>query len=125
MDNETSAAPPSRARESVNATLQSYSDDLVRVLEELREKRSEVNNVIQSDEMRKSQLEAELKQLNETLHKLDVTIERKHQARDDYDKTIHETEAAYMKILESSQTLLHVLNREKANLQKKKQLANA
>lgn len=38
-----------------------------------------------------------------------------------YDKTIQETEAAYMKILESSQTLLHVLKRETVNLSKKKQ----
>ena len=50
------------------------------------------------------------------------------QARNEYDKTIQETEArsarchvatltfeaAYMKILESSQTLLHVLKRETA-----------
>ena len=32
-----------------------------------------------------------------------------------------ETEAAYMKILESSQTLLHVLKRESVNLTKKRQ----
>ena len=38
-----------------------------------------------------------------------------------YDKTIMETEAAYMKILESSQTLLHVLKRESVNLTKKRQ----
>ncbi len=31
-------------------------------------------------------------------------------SRNEYDKTIAETEAAYMKILESSQTLLNVLN---------------
>ena len=50
---------------------------------------------------------------------------------DDYDDAddnpcdhslIQETEAAYMKILESSQTLLHVLKRESVNLQKKKAL---
>ena len=78
---------------------------------------------------------------------------RKTQARNEYDKTIQETEvgelfradapigaytcgsqkdpfihatfsvfqAAYMKILESSQTLLHVLKRETVNLSKKKQ----
>ena len=42
-------------------------------------------------------------------------------SRNEYDKTIAETEAAYMKILESSQTLLHVLKRETVNLTKKKQ----
>ena len=42
-------------------------------------------------------------------------------SRNEYDKTIMETEAAYMKILESSQTLLHVLKRESVNLNKKQQ----
>ena len=39
-------------------------------------------------------------------------------SRNEYDKTIAETEAAYMKILESSQTLLNVLKRETVNLVK-------
>ena len=34
-------------------------------------------------------------------------------------QTIQETEAAYMKILESSQTLLHVLKREQTKIGKK------
>jgi Sjoegren syndrome nuclear autoantigen 1 len=42
------------------------------------------------------------------------------QARNEFDQTIQETEAAYMKILESSQTLLNVLKREAINLQKKR-----
>ena len=45
-------------------------------------------------------------------------------ARNEYDKTIQETEAAYMKILESSQTHLHVLKRETVNLTKKKQYSS-
>lgn len=39
-----------------------------------------------------------------------------------YDKTITETESAYSKILESSQTLLHVLKREAVNLTKRQQV---
>lgn len=46
------------------------------------------------------------------------------QARNEFDQTIQETEAAYMKILESSQTLLHVLKRESVNLAKKKQTSS-
>ena len=51
---------------------------------------------------------------------------RLHQiaSRNEYDKTIAETEAAYMKILESSQTLLNVLKRETVNLVKKKQTSS-
>jgi Sjoegren syndrome nuclear autoantigen 1 len=42
-------------------------------------------------------------------------------SRNDYDKTIQETEAAYLKILESSQTLLTVLKRESISISKKSQ----
>jgi Sjoegren syndrome nuclear autoantigen 1 len=42
-------------------------------------------------------------------------------SRNEYDKTISETEAAYLKILESSQTLLTVLKRETITLTKKGQ----
>ncbi len=55
------------------------------------------------------------------LTRVDEMLSRKTQARDEYDRTIQETEAAYMKILESSQTLLHVLKRESTQLSKKKQ----
>ena len=44
--------------------------------------------------------------------------------RTEYDKTITETEAAYSKIMESSQTLLHVLKRESVNLTKKRQVSS-
>ena len=40
------------------------------------------------------------------------------QARVEFDQTIQETEAAYMKILESSSTLLGVLKRESTALKK-------
>merc|ERR1719322_2390818 len=59
--------------------------------------------------------------MTEKLQRLNESLVRKTQARNEYDKTIQETEAAYMKIFESSQTLLHVLKRETVNLTKKKQ----
>ncbi|KAH3806551.1 hypothetical protein DPMN_134874 [Dreissena polymorpha] len=40
-------------------------------------------------------------------------------SRNEFDKTIAETEGAYMKILESSQTLLNVLKRESQSLREK------
>jgi Sjoegren syndrome nuclear autoantigen 1 len=59
--------------------------------------------------------------LTDRLAKINEGLARKIQARNEYDRTIQETEAAYMKILESSQTLLHVLKRESVSLTKKKQ----
>lgn len=44
--------------------------------------------------------------------------------RNEYEKVIQETESAYIKILESSQTLLTVLKRESVNIQKKRQASS-
>jgi Sjoegren syndrome nuclear autoantigen 1 len=65
-------------------------------------------------------IQREISILSEKLQKINESLARKVQARNEYDKTISETEAAYMKILESSQTLLHVLKRESVSLTKKK-----
>lgn len=46
------------------------------------------------------------------------------ETKNEYDKVISETEAAYLKILESSQTLLTVLKREAVNIAKKKQASS-
>ncbi len=54
------------------------------------------------------------------LHTLHTHTVPSSQARVEFDQTIQETEAAYMKILESSQTLLGVLKRESTTLTKKK-----
>jgi Sjoegren syndrome nuclear autoantigen 1 len=56
--------------------------------------------------------------MTERLAKLNEELARKMQARVEFDQTIQETEAAYMKILESSSTLLGVLKRESTNLKK-------
>ncbi len=84
--------------------------------------------------------------MTDRLSKINESLSRKLAARNEFDNTIQETEAAYMKvrshvvawhrhgshphdasvfqILESSQTLLHVLKRESVNLAKKKQTSS-
>ena len=103
------------------ATLQNYNNELVKCIEDLREKREEVNRQILKEEEEKAKIQKDLSLLTDQLSKINESLARKVQARNEYDKTIQETEAAYMKILESSQTLLHVLKRESVNLSKKKQ----
>ena len=80
--------------------------------------RSESTSFQEEDD--KAKIQREISILSEKLQKMNEGLARKMQARSEYDKTIQETEAAYMKILESSQTLLHVLKRESVNLTKKK-----
>jgi len=106
---------------SQGGTLQNYNNELVKSIEDLREKREELNKQILKEEEEKVKIQKELSILTEKLSKINESLVRKTQARTEYDRTIQETEAAYMKILESSQTLLHVLKRETVNLSKKRQ----
>mmetsp|Transcript_28053 Transcript_28053/g.44500 ORF Transcript_28053/g.44500 Transcript_28053/m.44500 type:complete len:115 (-) Transcript_28053:170-514(-) len=101
------------------ASFQNYNNDLVSCLQDLREKRDIVAKQIMSEDREKSRIQKQLAELTEQLQRLNASIAKKTQSRNDYEKTIQETEAAYMKILESSQTLLHVLKRETQNLNKR------
>lgn len=121
------------------ATLQNYNTELVKYLEEIRGKREDINNDIMREEGERSKIESELNMLKERLLKVNSTrspltlstdsLKKKYEARNEFDKTLKETESAFVKvssgvyflILESSQTLLHVLKREGANLSKKKE----
>ncbi|RLN69690.1 hypothetical protein BBJ28_00018551 [Nothophytophthora sp. Chile5] len=138
------------------ATLQNYNNELVKCIEDLREKREEVNRAMLKEEEEKAKIQKDLTILTDRLSKINEALARKTQARNEYDRTIQETEAAYMKvrrptghaaapvgltsdlalvccvslaglllqILESSQTLLHVLKRETVQLTKKKQTSS-
>eukprot|EP00485_Elphidium_margaritaceum_P009056 CAMPEP_0202686524 /NCGR_PEP_ID=MMETSP1385-20130828/2275_1 /ASSEMBLY_ACC=CAM_ASM_000861 /TAXON_ID=933848 /ORGANISM="Elphidium margaritaceum" /LENGTH=113 /DNA_ID=CAMNT_0049341113 /DNA_START=119 /DNA_END=460 /DNA_ORIENTATION=- len=101
------------------ASLQNYNNELVKCLQDLKSKRDAVHKEMSNEEREKSRVQKQLAELTEQLHRLNESISQKQQAKNEYDKTIQETEAAYMKILESSQTLLHVLKRESQNLVKK------
>jgi Sjoegren syndrome nuclear autoantigen 1 len=103
------------------ASLQNYNNELVKCIEDLREKREEINRQILKDEEDKAKIQRDLSILTDRLSTINEALARKVQARNEYDRTIQETEAAYMKILESSQTLLQVLKRETVSLVKKKQ----
>ena len=103
------------------ASLQNYNNELVKCIEDLRQKREEINGVILKEEEEKAKIQRDLSILTDRLAKINEGLAKKIQARNEYDRTIQETEAAYMKILESSQTLLHVLKRESVSLTKKKQ----
>ena len=103
------------------ASLQNYNNELVKCIEDLRQKREEINTNILREEEEKAKIQRDLSILTDRLAKINEGLARKIQARNEYDRTIQETEAAYMKILESSQTLLQVLKRESVSLTKKKQ----
>mmetsp|Transcript_27575 Transcript_27575/g.70251 ORF Transcript_27575/g.70251 Transcript_27575/m.70251 type:complete len:112 (+) Transcript_27575:104-439(+) len=106
------------------AALQSHNNELVKCIDDLREKREEITKQLREDEAEKAKIQSELQVLTKRLAQINDSISRKSETRNEYDKVIQETEAAYLKILESSQTLLTVLKREAVNMQKKKQASS-
>ncbi|KAM4664399.1 microtubule nucleation factor SSNA1 [Discoglossus pictus] len=100
------------------AALQGYNNELVKCIEDLCGKRDELNRQIQQEEDEKNKLQNDIRILTEKLSRVNENLARKMASRNEFDKTIAETEAAYMKILESSQTLLTVLKKEAGTLGK-------
>jgi Sjoegren syndrome nuclear autoantigen 1 len=80
------------------ATLQNYNNELVKCIEDLREKREEVNRSIAKDEEEKAKIQNDLRILTERLARINDNLARKITSRNEYDKTIQETEAAYSKV---------------------------
>lgn len=105
---------------SQGATLQRYNSDLTRYIENIRVGRDDLHEEIIKDEEEKASIESEIAALTERLGQLTDALQKKYEAREEFDRTISETEQAFMKILESSQTLLHVLKKEDSQLSKKK-----
>lgn len=102
------------------ATLQNYNSELVKCIEELREKRTIIGREISKDEETRARIQADIAHLTKKLTDITEELNKKNATLNEYNRTIQETEAAYMKILESSQTLLSVLRRETGALSKKK-----
>jgi Sjoegren syndrome nuclear autoantigen 1 len=120
------------------ATLQNYNNELVKCIEDIRDKREQVNRLILKDEEEKAKIQKDLNILTvrlvqetlmvivraayvllvsqERLTKVNESLAYKVEQRNKFDRTIKETETAYMKILESSQTLLHVLKTQSVSI---------
>ena len=77
-----------------------------------------IHSQIQREEKTKSDIQKKMQHLAEQLQQLNESLAEKQRMKEKFDTTIQETEAAYMKILESSQTLLMVLKREAGDLVK-------
>jgi len=104
---------------SQGASLTTYNNELLNCLGDLREKRDILDKAIAAEERKKAEIQRKMEKLTAQLARVNESLSQKHAARNEYDVTISETEHAYNKILESSQTLLNVLKRETVSLKKK------
>ncbi|GLV38815.1 hypothetical protein CBL_05814 [Carabus blaptoides fortunei] len=104
------------------AALQTYNQELVKCVEDLKSKRLDLQAIISKEESEKHVLEKHVKILLDKLTVLNKSLAQHISMRDNYDRTIKETETGFKKILESSQMLLnlaqHEANRLEDNAQK-------
>eukprot|EP00696_Hemimastix_kukwesjijk_P006708 gnl/Hemi2/184_TR56_c0_g1_i1.p1 gnl/Hemi2/184_TR56_c0_g1~~gnl/Hemi2/184_TR56_c0_g1_i1.p1 ORF type:complete len:113 (+),score=29.99 gnl/Hemi2/184_TR56_c0_g1_i1:53-391(+) len=88
-----------------------YNDDLAKCLDEMKVRREDLNRQISKDEEEKNKLQNEIRILNDRLQRVSDGLAAKYSSRDEYDKTIQETEDAFKKILASQHTLLTFIKR--------------
>ena len=69
-------------------------------IEELCSKRDELHRQILEEEEEKRKIQNDLRILTERLSKVNESLSKKTASRNEFDKTIAETEAAYMKVCE-------------------------
>lgn len=101
------------------AALQSYNNELIKCVDELCAKRDDLQKQIKEEEEEKNKIQNDIQILTEKLAKINESLAKKIATRNDYDKTISETEAAYVKIIDSSHTLLNTLQKEASVLKDK------
>ncbi|KAI4465649.1 sjoegren syndrome nuclear autoantigen 1 [Holotrichia oblita] len=104
------------------ASLQTYNQELVKCnilncLEDLKVKRNSLQNIIDREENEKNCLERNIKALQEKLNILSNQLTQHKRLRDNYDKTIQDTQSGFKKILESAQTLLNLAQHEANTLE--------
>jgi Sjoegren syndrome nuclear autoantigen 1 len=75
-------------------------------IEELKERREEVNRNITKEEDEREKLQNEIRGLNERLARIEQSLQLKYATRNEYDKTIKETEVSYMAVNPIGSTLV-------------------
>jgi Sjoegren syndrome nuclear autoantigen 1 len=102
------------------ASVQKYVTDLVKILEGLEGSRDEIDTQITKEQTEKDDIERNIESLSIELQDICEALKKKYTTLEEYRRTIDESEGAFNKIVESSQTLLHVTKKEKNSLSKKK-----
>lgn len=79
-------------------------------------RRTELQAQIESQQEEKNNLQREIEKMSYKLTRVNDSLAKRIAVRNEYDRTIADTETAYMKILEASQLLLNTIKREATSL---------
>ncbi len=74
---------------------------------------------MKKDNDEKMEINQNMEKLSQELEELNMNLQYKENLKKEFDKVISNTEKAYYKLLEGSQTLLAILQRDEASLEQK------
>jgi len=103
------------------AALQNYNNELVKCLEDLCQRRLRLQKEIDQEAIQLKQVEQEVARQTAKMNALQSSLNKKIETKGEYDRTIREGEANYMKILETSQALLSMVKKDSNHLQQAEQ----
>ena len=92
--------------------LQTSNESIQEYIKELRKKQSSGEKQIEKEEGELKKTQGKILQYKEKEVTIKNSLAKKKAIMERYSKAIKETESAFMKILENSKTLLHVIKRE-------------
>jgi Sjoegren syndrome nuclear autoantigen 1 len=95
-----------------------HNEDLVTMINDLKMKRDAVGKEIEIESAKRDDIQTKIDEEKKRLQHCECRLKRLQQSNEAYARMVNEAEAAYMKIQESSETLLHVLKRESKSIQK-------
>ncbi|XP_044266523.1 Sjoegren syndrome nuclear autoantigen 1 homolog isoform X3 [Tribolium madens] len=80
------------------ATLQTYNQELVKCLEDLKMKRNEMLIIVKREEQEKQSIEKNMDLMRDKLNVVTESLEKHRSLCESYEKTIQDTEAGFKKV---------------------------
>jgi Sjoegren syndrome nuclear autoantigen 1 len=106
--------------ESMEATpkpARNYNEELVVMINDLKAKRDNVGKEIEIESRKRNEILAKIDEESKRMALCETRLSKLQQVNQAYTQMVDDAEAAYKKIEESSQTLLHVMKRENKAIQ--------
>lgn len=116
MADDGGQVPPRSARAKPKPRF--YNEDLVSLINDIKDKQDAVGKEIEIESEKRDDIQAKIDEEKKRLQHCECRLSKLQQTNEAYARMVNEAEAAYMKIQESSETLMHVLKRESKSIQK-------
>lgn len=95
-----------------------YNEDLVNMINDLKRRKEAVGTEIENESRKRDEIQCRIDQEQKRLSHCEARLSKLQSSNEAYAKMVKEAEAAYKKIEQSSQTLLHVMKREQKVIEK-------